>query len=270
MPNFAANLTMLYNEHDFIDRFAAAAADGFAAVEYLFPYAYKKELLAEQLEEHRLTQALHNMPAGDWAAGERGIACIPGREEEFRAGVVSAIEYATALGCRRVNCLAGIPPKGVPAVEARRTFVENLEHAAPERRRSPEGTHPRGKRPDRERAQTGLAQRLRSSGDEVARVHPCAARELDRLDVVVGEQLGAILPPVLGKGLDPARHPHVAVDAIRARKLGVDRVANEAVDEGVLRRAGDGGLPLAAQELLSPERAEEVVDLVGLPRRDDP
>ena len=132
MPNFAANLTMLYNEHDFVDRFAAAAADGFAAVEYLFPYPYKKELLAEKLKEHGLIQALHNMPAGDWAAGERGVACLPGREEEFRAGVISAIEYATALGCRRVNCLAGIPPKDVPAVEAKRTFVANLKHAAPE------------------------------------------------------------------------------------------------------------------------------------------
>src|SRR4051812_14850488 len=131
MPNFAANLTMLYNEHDFVHRFAAAAADGFEAVEFLFPYAYKKELLADLLKEHRLTLALHNMPAGDWAAGESGLASLPGREEEFRAGVVSAIEYATALGCHRVNCLAGIPPKEVSAVEARRTFVENLRHAAP-------------------------------------------------------------------------------------------------------------------------------------------
>ena len=132
MPNFAANLSMLYNEHDFIDRFAAAAADGFRAVEYLFPYAYKKELLAAKLEEHGLTQALHNMPAGDWAAGERGIATIPGREEEFRASVITTIEYAGALGCRGVHRLAGIPPKRGPAVQARRTFVANLKHAAPE------------------------------------------------------------------------------------------------------------------------------------------
>ena len=132
MPKFAANLTMLYNEHDFIERFAAAAADGFEAVEYLFPYAYKKELLADLLEEHGLTQALHNMPAGDWAGGERGIGCLPGREEEFRASVISAIEYATTLGCKRVNCLAGIPPKDAPAAEVRKTFVHNLRHAAPE------------------------------------------------------------------------------------------------------------------------------------------
>ena len=132
MPNFAANLTMLYNEHDFIDRFAAAAADGFAAVEYLFPYAYKKELLAEQLKEHRLTQALHNMPAGDWAAGERGIACHPDRVDEFREGVARGIEYATALGCRQLNCLAGKAPDGVPEAELRQTFVGNLRHAAAE------------------------------------------------------------------------------------------------------------------------------------------
>ena len=130
MPKFAANLTMLYNEHDFIERFAAAAADGFEAVEYLFPYAYKKELLADLLKEHDLTQALHNMPAGDWVGGERGIACLPGREEEFRAGVISAIEYATALGCKRVNCLAGIAPgrtRGRRAQDIR----QNLRLAAP-------------------------------------------------------------------------------------------------------------------------------------------
>ena len=132
MPKFAANLTMLYNEHDFLDRFAAAAADGFAGVEFLFPYAYAKEDLAARLKEHKLVQALHNLPAGDWAAGERGIACLPGREEEFRAGIARGIDYATALGCKSVNCLAGIPPKDAPASEIRETFVANLRHAAPE------------------------------------------------------------------------------------------------------------------------------------------
>jgi hydroxypyruvate isomerase len=131
MPKFAANLTMLYSEHDFLDRFAAAAADGFAGVEYLFPYPYAKEELAARLKEHDLVQALHNLPAGDWAAGERGIACLPGREDEFHASVERGIEYATALGCKRVNCLAGIPPKDAPAGEVRRTFVENLRYAAP-------------------------------------------------------------------------------------------------------------------------------------------
>ncbi len=132
MPRFCANLTMLYNEQDFLDRFAAAAADGFAGVEYLFPYAYKKEELAERLRQHGLTQALHNLPAGDWAGGERGIACLPGREGEFRAGVAKAIEYATALGCKQVNCLAGVAPDDTPPAALRRTFVENLRYAAPE------------------------------------------------------------------------------------------------------------------------------------------
>ncbi len=132
MPNFAANLTMLYNEVDFLDRFAAAAKDGFVGVEFLFPYAYPKDELAARLKEHKLTQALHNLPAGDWAGGERGIACHPDRVEEFRAGVAKGIEYATALGCKQLNCLAGKAPDGVPEAELRRTFVENLRYAAPE------------------------------------------------------------------------------------------------------------------------------------------
>ena len=132
MPNFAANLTMLYNEVDFLDRFAAAAKDGFAGVEFLFPYAYPKDELAARLKEHKLVQALHNLPAGDWAGGERGIACHPDRVEEFRAGVAKGIEYATALGCKQLNCLAGKAPEGVPEAELRRTFVENLRYAAPE------------------------------------------------------------------------------------------------------------------------------------------
>ena len=132
MPNFAANLTMLYNEVDFLDRFAAAATDRFAGVEFLFPYAYPKDELAARLKEHKLTQALHNLPAGDWAGGERGIACHPDRVEEFRAGVAKGIEYATALGCKQLNCLAGKAPEGVPEAELRRTFVGNLRYAAPE------------------------------------------------------------------------------------------------------------------------------------------
>jgi hydroxypyruvate isomerase len=132
MPNFAANLTMLYNEVDFLDRFAAAAEDGFAGVEFLFPYAYPKDELAARLKEHNLVQALHNLPAGDWAGGERGIACHPDRVEEFRAGVAKGIEYATALGCKQLNCLAGKAPEGVPEAELRRTFVGNLRYAAPE------------------------------------------------------------------------------------------------------------------------------------------
>jgi hydroxypyruvate isomerase len=130
MPKFNANLTMLFNEVDFLDRFAAAAQAGFKGVEYLFPYAYPKEQLAEQLHKHGLIQVLHNLPAGDWAAGERGIATIPGREGEFQDGVGKAIEYATALGCKQINCLAGIPPKGADADKVRATFVGNLKFAA--------------------------------------------------------------------------------------------------------------------------------------------
>ncbi len=132
MPRFCANLTMLYNEHAFLDRFAAAAKDGFTGVEFLFPYDFAKDELAARLKEHGLTQALHNLPAGDWAGGERGIACHPDRVEEFRAGVAKGIEYATALGCKQLNCLAGKAPAGVPDAELRRTFVENLRYAAPE------------------------------------------------------------------------------------------------------------------------------------------
>jgi hydroxypyruvate isomerase len=130
MIKLAANLTMLYNEVDFLDRFDAAARSGFSGVEYLFPYAYPKEQLAERLQRNRLTQVLHNLPAGDWAAGERGIACHPGRVGEFQDGVGKAIEYAGALGCRQVNCLAGIVPANADPGEARATFVSNLRFAA--------------------------------------------------------------------------------------------------------------------------------------------
>ena len=130
MTKLAANLTMLYNEVDFLDRFEAAAKAGFAGVEYLFPYAYPKEQLAERLLRHRLIQVLHNLPAGDWAGGERGIACHPDRVGEFQDGVGRAIEYAQALSCKKVNCLAGIAPKGVDPQIVRATFVENLRDAA--------------------------------------------------------------------------------------------------------------------------------------------
>jgi hydroxypyruvate isomerase len=131
MPKFCANLTMLYGELGFLDRFAAAAGDGFAGVEFLFPYDHPKEELAERLRRHGLVQVLHNLPAGDWAGGERGIACHPDRVEEFEDGVGRAIGYATALGCKQVNCLAGIPREGTSPEEARRTLVGNLRHAAP-------------------------------------------------------------------------------------------------------------------------------------------
>jgi len=132
MTKLAANLTMLYNEVDFLDRFDAAAKSGFAGVEYLFPYAYPKEQLAEKLAKHKLTQVLHNLPAGDWAGGERGIACHPHRVGEFQDGVGKAIDYARALGCRRVNCLAGIAPANADREKVRATFVDNLSFAADE------------------------------------------------------------------------------------------------------------------------------------------
>lgn len=130
MPKFAANLTMLFNEVPFLERFAAAKAAGFEAVEYLFPYAYDKNELAGLLKTHGLKQVLHNLPAGNWDAGERGIACHPGRVEEFRAGVDQAIAYAQALGCPQVNCLAGKVPAGVSREQAHATFVANLKFAA--------------------------------------------------------------------------------------------------------------------------------------------
>ena len=114
MPKFAANLTMMFNEVPFLDRFDAAAKAGFKGVEYLFPYEFDKDELVERLKKNKLKQVLHSLPAGDWQSGERGIACHPHRTAEFRDGVGKAIEYATALGCKQLNCLAGIAPRGVP------------------------------------------------------------------------------------------------------------------------------------------------------------
>lgn len=130
MPRFAANLTMLFTDRPFLDRFEAAAAAGFTAVEYLFPYDFAAADLVERLERFKLVQVLHNLPAGDWGKGERGIACHPDRVAEFRAGVPRAIEYAKALGCPQVNCLAGIAPAGADPAVLYRTLVENLRFAA--------------------------------------------------------------------------------------------------------------------------------------------
>jgi len=129
MPKFAANLTMLFNEVDFLDRFKAAREAGFRGVEYLFPYAYPKEQLVELLSLNDLTQVLHNLPAGDWANGERGIAVLPDRVGEFQDGVGKAIEYASALGCKQVNCLSGIAPTGEDSDKLRETFVANIRFA---------------------------------------------------------------------------------------------------------------------------------------------
>jgi hydroxypyruvate isomerase len=130
MPRFAANLAMLFNELPFMERFAAAKAAGFSGVEYLFPYDFDKAELREQLARHGLTQVLHNLPAGNWAAGERGIAILPDRVDEFRDGVRRAIEYARALDCRQVNCLVGIAPDDVDPRELNTTLVRNLRFAA--------------------------------------------------------------------------------------------------------------------------------------------
>lgn len=130
MPNFAANLTMLFNDVPFVDRFEAAARAGFSGVEYLFPYDFEASVLAARLNQHGLTQVLHNLPAGNWAAGERGIACHPDRVAEFADGVTRAIDYARALKCPQLNCLAGIVPPNVSPTDAHATFVSNLRHAA--------------------------------------------------------------------------------------------------------------------------------------------
>jgi hydroxypyruvate isomerase len=132
MPKFAANLTMLFNEVPFLDRFERAAKAGFKAVEFLFPYAHPAQDIRERLDAHGLSLVLHNLPAGDWDAGERGIACHPERIDEFRAGVAQAIAYATALGVPQLNCLAGKAPPGADDAGLRATFVANLKHAAAE------------------------------------------------------------------------------------------------------------------------------------------
>ena len=132
MPKFAANLTMLFNEVPFMERFDRAAKAGFKAVEFLFPYAFSAQEIKEQLNANHLQLVLHNLPAGDWDAGERGIACHPNRIDEFRAGVTKAIEYAKALGVGQLNCLAGKIPEGFESTVVRTTFVENLRFAASE------------------------------------------------------------------------------------------------------------------------------------------
>ncbi len=130
MPKFSANLSMLFTEHDFLDRFDAAAKAGFAAVEYIGPYDHAPVAVAARLKKNGLTQALFNLPPGDWGKGERGIGVLPDRVEEFRRGVDTAITYAKALGCGQVNCLAGIAPAGADRAALEETFVKNLSYAA--------------------------------------------------------------------------------------------------------------------------------------------
>ncbi|MFE8070156.1 hydroxypyruvate isomerase [Marinobacteraceae bacterium S3BR75-40.1] len=130
MPRFAANLTLLFNEHDFLDRFEPAAKAGFEGVEYLFPYAWEAETLARHLTGNGLQQVLFNLPPGDWEAGERGVACHPGRESEFRRGVEQALAYADRLGCRQMNCLAGLVPESSDPSQCWDTLLANLAWAA--------------------------------------------------------------------------------------------------------------------------------------------
>jgi hydroxypyruvate isomerase len=132
MPRFAANLSMLYTEHDFLDRYAAAARDGFKAVECLFPYEHAPAVVAARLKDAGLQQVLFNLPPGDWAAGERGLACVPGRETAFRDAMRQALEYADALDCPRLHVMAGVAPEGVDAERVRDTLLANLCWASTE------------------------------------------------------------------------------------------------------------------------------------------
>lgn len=130
MPKLAANLSMMFNEVPFLDRFDAAARAGFTAVEFLFPYEWPAAELKRRLDANGLTQALFNMPPGDWAAGERGLASLPGRVAEFRDNVAKALDYAAILDCKLIHCMAGIPPAGTHPVTAAALFASNVAWAA--------------------------------------------------------------------------------------------------------------------------------------------
>ncbi|MBL8697417.1 MAG: hydroxypyruvate isomerase family protein [Alphaproteobacteria bacterium] len=130
MPRFAANLSMMYQEVPFLDRFAAAARDGFKAVEFLFPYAFDAADIAARLRDNGLGNVLFNLPPGNWDAGERGFAALPGREAAFEASIAPALRYAAALGTPRIHVMAGIPPKDADRAACRATYVRNLRLAA--------------------------------------------------------------------------------------------------------------------------------------------
>jgi hydroxypyruvate isomerase len=130
VPRFAANLSMLYADLDFLDRFGAAAGDGFAAVEYLFPYAFEAVELAQRLREHGLEQVLFNAPPGDAERNERGLACVPGRDADFRAGIAQALDYADALQCPRIHVMAGLVPEGSSRESLYALYVDRLGWAA--------------------------------------------------------------------------------------------------------------------------------------------
>lgn len=130
MPRLAANLTMMYNEHPFLDRFQAAASDGFQGVEFLFPYDFAAADIRARLQDNGLTQALFNAPPGDWAAGERGIASLPGREDEFQRGLDQALTYAAQLGNRSLHVMAGLIRPEQDRAAHRAVYVRNLARAA--------------------------------------------------------------------------------------------------------------------------------------------
>ncbi|SQI43365.1 Hydroxypyruvate isomerase [Leminorella richardii] len=130
MPKFAANLSMMFNEVPFLERFEAAAKAGFKAVEFLFPYEYPAELLAEKLKQNGLKQVLFNTAPGDVAAGEWGLTALPGREREAREDIDRALEYAIALGCPNVHVMAGVVPEGADRLAHRKTFIDNIRYAA--------------------------------------------------------------------------------------------------------------------------------------------
>jgi hydroxypyruvate isomerase len=132
MPRFAANLSFLFQDRPFLERFGAAAAAGFQAVEYLFPYEHPADAIVSQLKQHGLQQVLFNLPPGDWAKGERGLAALAGREREFERGVSQALDYAKALGCPRVHAMAGVLPAEADLAKAETTYLNNLKHAAAE------------------------------------------------------------------------------------------------------------------------------------------
>lgn len=130
MPKFAANLTMMYNEYGFLDRFAAAAKDGFRGVEFLFPYGFAPQEIKARLVDAGLTQVLFNCPPGDWNANERGIAALPGREEEFKRGIEQALNYACVLGTARLHVMAGLVQAGQDRAQHREVYLRNLSYAA--------------------------------------------------------------------------------------------------------------------------------------------
>jgi 2-dehydrotetronate isomerase len=132
MPKFAANLSLMFTEHDFLQRFAAAATAGFQAVEFLFPYDYSAEEIAQLLSRHHVHNVLFNLPPGNWAAGERGIAALPGRQDEFRQSVATALHYAAALGTPNLHAMAGLIPAGTERAACRAVYIDNLRYAAAE------------------------------------------------------------------------------------------------------------------------------------------